>query len=72
VAVTEVGSVRERSTEAARQYVLAARARLQMEQARYGPAAAERRSNQQLEHSISPGELARMWPHADVDAALAP
>jgi hypothetical protein len=70
--VTKVNSVRERSTEAARAYVLTARARLRMEQARYGPAAGSRRSCQQLERSISAEELARMWPHADVEAALAP
>jgi hypothetical protein len=69
VAVREVSSVRERSTVAAREYVLAARARLRMEEQRYGTS---RRSSQQLERSISPAELAKMWPHADIDAALAP
>jgi hypothetical protein len=72
MAVREVSSIRERSTEAAREYVLTARARLEMEHHRYGPEAATRRSNQQLERSIAPEELARMWPHADIDAALAP
>jgi hypothetical protein len=70
--VMEVSSVRERSTQAARAYVMAARARLSMEQHRYGPSAASRRSNQQLERSISAEELSRMWPHADIEAALEP
>jgi hypothetical protein len=72
VAVVAVDSLRERSTEAAREYVLAVRARLSMEQSRYGPSASTRRSHQQLERSIGREELARLWPHADLDAVLAP
>jgi hypothetical protein len=70
--VRTVSDVQLRSTEAARQYVLTARARLQMEERRYGPGAESRRSHQQLQRSLSPEELRKMWPHADVDQALAP
>jgi hypothetical protein len=72
VAVVTIDSVRERSTEAARDYVETVRARLRMEERRYGPSAASRRSLQQLERSITPDELRRLWPHADLEAALAP
>ena len=65
------GTVRKRSTEAAREYVRVVRSRLQMEQARHGPDAVIYRSYQDLERSITPEELRRLWPHADVEAALA-
>jgi hypothetical protein len=65
------GDVRERSTEAARDYVLATRNRLQAELESYGPRVRDRRSHQLLEHSISQGELARLWPHADLTLVLA-
>jgi hypothetical protein len=64
------GDVRERSTDAARDYVLATRNRLQAELESYGPQVRARRSYQHLEHSISEGELARMWPHADLTLVL--
>ena len=44
--------------------------RLEMEVARHGKDAVLRRSYWELQRSISREELARTWPHADVDAAL--
>jgi hypothetical protein len=64
-------TVSRQSTEAAREYVRVVRARLQMELARYGHEAQFRRSFQQLERSITPEELQRTWPYADIDAASA-
>jgi hypothetical protein len=63
--------VRQRSTAAARDYVRVVVERLQMEIKRHGDHVLDSRSCQALERSISPAELARMWPHADVDEALA-
>lgn len=63
--------VRRRSTAAAQEYVRVVTHRLQMELARHGDDVRTRRSCQALERSISPEELARMWPHADVDKVLA-
>ena len=54
------------STEAARAYVLATRARLRAERARNGEAARDRRSYQRLERSISAAALAQVWPHAEL------
>ena len=51
--------------------MLVARDRLAAELARYGPQARQRRSFQQLERSISPEELARVWPAADLEVVLA-
>ena len=65
------GDVRERSTQAARDYVQATRNRLQAELESYGPQVRVRRSYQHLEHSITREELARLWPHADLTLVLA-
>lgn len=62
--------VRARSTEAAREYVRSARARLQMERDRYGAEAEQRSSYRELQQTLHPDELSRMWPHADLDEAL--
>jgi hypothetical protein len=69
--VLVVGKVEQSSTAAARSYVLVTRDRLRVEIERDGARARQRRSFQRLEHSISPQELAHMWPHADLQLALA-
>jgi hypothetical protein len=65
------GEIRERSTEAARDFVLATRDRLHAEVAREGDEAASHRSFQRLQHAISDDELLRTWPHADLTIVLA-
>lgn len=64
------GSVRERSTSAARDFVASVRLRLRMETYRHGDRAQHLRSYQELEARIAPDELRRVWPHADVESAL--
>jgi hypothetical protein len=64
------GKIRERSTEAARDFVLATRARLNAEVAREGEEAASHRSYQRLQQAISQDELLRTWPHADLTVVL--
>jgi hypothetical protein len=63
--------VEQRSTEAARAYVLVARDRIRAEIARHGARALERPSCQRLQRSIAAEELQRTWPLADLQAALA-
>lgn len=65
------GSLQERSTEAAREYVRAVRSRLEMEVARHGDDAVLTRSYHDLQRSIAAEELARIWPYADLESALA-
>lgn len=65
------GDLAERSTEAARDFVLVTRDRLGAEVAREGEQAAGHRSFQRMQHAISPDELLRTWPHADLTIALA-
>lgn len=65
------GDLGERSTEAARGFVLVIRDRLDAEVARVGEQAVEHRSFQRLQHTISPGELLRTWPNADLAIVLA-
>lgn len=65
------GNLVERSTEAARNFVLVTRDRLDAEVAREGDQAAEHRSFQRLQHAISPDELLRTWPNADLTLVLA-
>jgi hypothetical protein len=64
------GSVRERSTRAARDYVNTVRSQLRAELSRHGEQARTWRSYQQLQRRISPEQLRRTWPHADLDQAL--
>lgn len=64
------GSVRARSTLAAREYVASVRSRLQSEEHRHGERAKGMRSYQDLERRITPDEIRRVWPYADVDEAL--
>jgi hypothetical protein len=64
------GSLRESSTQAARDYVLAVRQQLALAVARDGPAAAQQPSYRRLADSISPVQLRRCWPAADLDEAL--
>jgi hypothetical protein len=65
------GDVRRHSTQAARAYVLATRQRMQVELDRNGEKVRTTRNFQQLEHSITAGELVRTWSHADLDEVLA-
>lgn len=64
------GSIRERSTKAARDYVSTVRAQLRSELSRHGETVKNMRSHQELARRISPEELRRNWPHADLDEAL--
>jgi hypothetical protein len=64
------GDIRERSTAAARGYVLATRGRLQAETAHNGERVKQRHSYRQLERTITAEALARTWPYADVEQAL--
>jgi hypothetical protein len=64
------GDLGQRSTDAAREYVLATRARLRAEVERRGDQACEQRSFQRLQHSITAEELARTWPDADLAVVL--
>jgi SepF-like predicted cell division protein (DUF552 family) len=64
------GTLRERSTQAAAEYVEATRRRLRMDVRRYGDEIRETRAYQQLEQSITAVELSSVWPHADVEEAL--
>jgi hypothetical protein len=64
------GSVRERSTRAAKDFVRMVRGRLQAEVRRQGQQATQTRSYQRLERSISPDALRKSWPEADIDSAL--
>lgn len=70
MSVVFTGSVQDRSTSAARDFVASVRLRLQMETYRHGERAQYLRSYQELERRIAPEELERVWPHADIDAAL--
>ena len=65
------GEIRERSTEAARDFVLVTRDRLNAEVAREGEQATSHRSYQRLQQAISQDELSRTWPHADLTLVLA-
>jgi hypothetical protein len=69
--VVNNGTVQDHSTQAVREYIRVVRNRLEMEVARHGQDAVLRRSYWELQRSISREELARTWPLADVDAALA-
>lgn len=69
--VLVITELQRRSTEAARDYVQATRDRLGAELAREGPDARRRRSFQELEATITAVQLARVWPHADLEVALA-
>jgi hypothetical protein len=71
VNVFVIEDVRRRSTEAARAYVLATRQRMGVQLERGGAGTRESRNFQQLERSISREALARTWPQADLDEALA-
>jgi hypothetical protein len=71
VNVFVIEDVRQRSTQAARSYVLATRQRMGAELGRSGAQARESRNYQQLERSITPEALARTWPQADLDEVLA-
>lgn len=64
------GDLAARSTDAARDYVLATRNRLRVEVEHQGADARARRSYQALERSISADELGRLWPHANLEVAL--
>ncbi len=64
------GDLRERSTEAARDYVLAARSHLQAETSHSGERASRQRSYRRLERTITVEALLRTWPYADVQQAL--
>lgn len=70
MSVVFTGSVQDRSTSAARDFVASVRLRLQMETYRHGERAKHLRSYQELERRIAPEELRRVWPHADIEAAL--
>jgi hypothetical protein len=70
VRVVSNGALEERHTEAAKNYVWTVRSRLEMEVARHGRDALQSRSGQELQRSITPEELVRMWPYADVNEAL--
>lgn len=64
--------VREHSTDAARRYVLVTRERMRAEVVRDGvEVVTHRRSYRRLEQSITSAALAQVWPHADIEAALA-
>ena len=64
------GDVRQRSTQAAQEYVRTTRNRLEAQLASHGPGVRQLRSYQQLERSIAEVEVARMWPLADLDAVF--
>ena len=68
--VTVNGTVRERSTEAAREFVRLTRDRMRLEVQRHGEDVVSSRSYRYLLRSIEPEELLRMWPQADVDRVL--
>ena len=63
--------VQQHSTDAARRYVLVTRERMRAELARDGIEVTRRRSYRRLEQTITPSALAQVWPHADIEAALA-
>ena len=68
--VTTNGTVRERSTEAAREFVCLTRDRMLLEVQRHGNDVIVSRSYGYLVRSIEPDELLRTWPQADVERAL--
>ncbi len=61
------GDVRQRSTQAAQEYVRSTRNRLEAQLASHGPGVRALRSYQQLESAITEEEIARMWPLADLE-----
>lgn len=64
------GSVAERSTSAAREYVAGVRRQLDGELAMHGEQARTSRRYRELARTIAADEIRRVWPHADVEQVL--